>query len=488
MIEIQVKIHDKFSLEFKVGFLTWGDDLSENTFRMNTWIFVPNSLDINPATYTKPQFYRDVNTNTRLITPIFPLGEIASGEAVPLRHLRDAFGSLAEPTTKAAAAKYEYQIKMFSAIFKSSVRDEVRHILGATVPEDIDYLTESYRTQVHTVMSRYREQRKTVDTASVPPRMLDYFLFGDEFMSNLLIQHTLRLIQRLQTLSETRFAERIAALTKLVREEEEYRRKQGYLNAETESPDHNRALLFCHGVLKKYVESDLFLNARRKKDAVWVEQVYYSLAAGLSMIFATTVAFSFQMKYGNFTMPLFVALVVSYMLKDRIKELMRYYFAHRLGSRYFDNKTTIGIKEDTIGWSKEGVDFITDGKVPRQVMEIRSRSPLLEAENRISDEKIILYRKMVRIDRRKLSGSNRYSIAGIHEIIRLHMNSFTQKMDNPQIPIYALDAEGTPRITASDKVYYLNLVMQFQYDARTDYKRYRIVLTRAGIQEIEELK
>ena len=187
MIEIQVKIHDKFSLEFKVGFLTWGDDLSENTFRMNTRIFVPNSLDINPATYTKPQFYRDVNTNTRLITPIFPLGEIASGEAVPLRHLRDAFGSLAESPAKAAAAEYEYQIKMFSAIFKSSVRDEVRHILGATVPEDIDYLTESYRTQVHTVMSRYREQRKTVDTASVPPRMLDYFLFGDEFMSNLLI-------------------------------------------------------------------------------------------------------------------------------------------------------------------------------------------------------------------------------------------------------------------------------------------------------------
>ena len=37
------------------------------------------------------------------------------------------------------------------------------------------------------------------------------------------------------------------------------------------------------------------------------------------MIFATGIAFAFQQKYGNFTIPLFVALVISYMLKDRIK-------------------------------------------------------------------------------------------------------------------------------------------------------------------------
>lgn len=44
-------------------------------------------------------------------------------------------------------------------------------------------------------------------------------------------------------------------------------------------------------------------------------------------------------------MPLFIALAVSYMLKDRIKELMRSYFAHKRLNRYFDNKTKIGIKD-----------------------------------------------------------------------------------------------------------------------------------------------
>jgi hypothetical protein len=40
-------------------------------------------------------------------------------------------------------------------------------------------------------------------------------------------------------------------------------------------------------------------------------------------------------------MPFFVALVVSYMLKDRIKELGRYYFAHKLGKNYYDHKTKL---------------------------------------------------------------------------------------------------------------------------------------------------
>ncbi len=72
MIDIKAKIHDKFSVEFKVGFVADGE--RGNDFAINTWIFLPNSLDINPATYGSEDFYRDVKSNVRFITPIFPLG------------------------------------------------------------------------------------------------------------------------------------------------------------------------------------------------------------------------------------------------------------------------------------------------------------------------------------------------------------------------------------------------------------------------------
>ena len=68
MIDIKTKIHDKFSIEFKIGF-SGRSKLRENNFSINSWIFIPNGLDINSSTYSNEQFYKDVKSNIRLITP-----------------------------------------------------------------------------------------------------------------------------------------------------------------------------------------------------------------------------------------------------------------------------------------------------------------------------------------------------------------------------------------------------------------------------------
>lgn len=487
MIEIGVKIHDKFSIEFKVGFVV-RRKVKQNDFAINTWIFVPNSLDINPMTYSKSQFYKDTKSNVRLITPIFLLRDIVGGAAVPLKNIETVFDAMASTPTRTLARECEYQIKMFTAIFKSALRDELNHIVTKSTSEDVEYLCRSFIQNVQDVTTQYRELRKIINAPTVPQNVINYFTFGDEFMSNIIEQHTFKMIDKLSALFVDERIYLKEELSQLIVKEIAYKRDRGYLVVAKDSPNSNRELVFRHGILKKYVESDLFLKARKKKDGVIVEQVYYSLAAGLSMIFATAIAFSFQLKYGNFTMPLFVALVVSYMLKDRIKELMRYYFAHRLGAKYFDNKTTISIKDEPIGWSKEGVDFITEDKTPREIMDIRSRSPLLEAENQYTDEKILLYRKLVRIDRDKLELNSPYSIAGINDILRFNINSFIQKMDNPEVPLYSMDGRGDISVINGQKIYYLNFLMQFQFEDQIDYKRFRIVFNRTGIIDIEHLK
>ena len=82
MIDLEAKIHDKFTLEFKVGFNTEKTEkpLKFSDFVMNTWIFVPNSLDINAAKYSKDDFYRDIKSDVRLITPDYPLHDLANDE------------------------------------------------------------------------------------------------------------------------------------------------------------------------------------------------------------------------------------------------------------------------------------------------------------------------------------------------------------------------------------------------------------------------
>ena len=485
MVELIVKIHDKFSVEMKIGFAVQSKTVI-NDFAVNTWLFVPNSLDINADTYSKTHFYRDVKSNVRLITPIFLLREIVDGQALPLNNIRQAFLNLASPAVQTDTADYEYQIKMFMAIFKSSLRAQSEHIENTPITGDVEYLCDEYMTQVGKIKEAYRNLRQIINVPTIGTEEMNYYLFGDEFLSSMILRHTFRLIKDIEKRPGKKYEEITERLVKLAVDETAYARKAGYPVVDPDSPTNNREVIFRNGVLKKYIESDLFLQAKQKVDGVLVKQIYYSLAAGIAMIFATAIAFWGQLRYGNITTPFFFALVISYMFKDRIKETMRYYFAHRLKDKYFDNKTTIAIKGTQIGWIKEGFDFITEDKVPHEVMELRSRTPLLKSENSINDEKIILYRKMVRIDANALKSQDKYSLVGVNDICRLHLTSFIQKMDNPQVPIYTIDENGKIGLIQGDKVYYLNMIMQIKSEGQKEYKRFRLILNRSGIIKIED--
>lgn len=486
MIDIQVRTHDKFSVEFKIGYVV-RKDAKENEFMMNTWFFVPHSLDINALTYSKQDFYKDVKSNIRLITPIYSLKEIAESGATPFVFLEQAFEGLVAEVIPDSLSEYEYQIKMFCSILKSALREEVHHIVFNPVAEDREYLLEHYIADIRRITERYRSLRRKINVVTVPKNAISYFLFGDEYISNLIELQTYRLLDGLKEKVPLCYESVHTHLMELILEEVKYKQERGYLIVEKNSPENNRAVIYRRGMLKKYAESELFLTADKKRDGVLVEQVYYSLAAGLSMIFATVVAFSVQKKYGNFTMPLFVALVVSYMLKDRIKELMRYYFAHKLGKKYFDHKTTISIKNNPVGWIKEACDFISEDKVPEEVMNMRARSDLLEAENRTAGEKIILYRKLVQIDAESLDRNNKYETTGVNDIMRFNVEGFLQKMDSREYGIYVPEEDETYGMILGEKIYYVNFLMQFQYDGKINYRRFRLLLNRDGIQAVQEL-
>lgn len=64
-------------------------------------------------------------------------------------------------------------------------------------------------------------------------------------------------------------------------------------------------------------------------------------------------------------MPLFIALVVSYMFKDRIKDLMHYWFANKLGSKFYDYKIKLVMHGEPVGWGKEGCDFVNEENCAR---------------------------------------------------------------------------------------------------------------------------
>ncbi len=482
MVKVRTRIHDKFSLEFKI----WYTPAAK--YRLENWIFVPASLDINAVTYSREQFYSDITNYYRTITPVYLLEELAYGEKscvsgnkvsfnpkvhTPLGYLSNSVYNLINYPTDENVVEYEYQIKMFCAIFKSAVRERYNLLKEADIQKDFNTLAEDS----FVVLKNYAALCDCLKN-NVKAVLYNYCSFGEEFIINLIESYLYKIYGKNQ--KNGIGAEWLMKIG-------DYKRGRGYGVLEHGKELENANLLYRWGVLKKYVESDLFLSIDKRKSGILKEQVYYSVAAGLSMIFATAVAFTFQQKYGNFTMPLFVALVVSYMLKDRIKELVRSAFSSNRKIKYFDNTTLLSIKEGIIGRSREGFDIVPQSKVPEEIIDIRNRSMIVDVENSMNQESVLFYRNLVEIGHDKLAGSSEYKIEGINEILLFNLSSFVKKMDNPISDYHICGADGELVKLGVKKIYYINFVLRISWDNGVFCQRYRVVMNRDGIIGMDAL-
>ena len=210
------------------------------------------------------------------------------------------------------------------------------------------------------------------------------------------------------------------------------------------------------------------------------------LAAGVSMVFATVISFSFQKTFGNFTMPLFIALVVSYMFKDRIKELMRFWFAQKLGSKIYDFKTTLAFSEKPIGWIKRGMDFVNDSKLPSEVRKQRGRTTELETGNTALREQVIIFRQHLSMYGKKLATLSHYPLHGVNEILRVNLREFLRHIDSSHVPIYVNDGNAQFHEVQVEKVYHLHFIIRVRYEGTESFRRFSVCLNRRGAISIEE--
>ncbi len=145
--------------------------------------------------------------------------------------------------------------------------------------------------------------------------------FADEYQSLMLDRLIFTLMSGLR-INDKPENPTIGRLNKLVLDEMKYRKKMKYPsvannNNIVESVVHREVRL------KRFIESVFFLTINTRKEGVLYEQLFFSLAAGLAMVFATSISFTTQMIFGTLTLPFFIILVISYMFKDRIKEHTR---------------------------------------------------------------------------------------------------------------------------------------------------------------------
>ena len=485
MIDLVTKIHDKFTLEFKVGFNTHQKErpMKYSDFVMNTWIFVPNSLDINAAKYSKDDFYRDLKSGVRLITPSYGLHELATDEELlPSKSLISNFNDLhiAPDDTQDLI----HSIRMYCAISKSAFRDECLAISQQHDATQMLAACRQFLLDGGKILDRFRGLLNQMNDQNATDRTRQVFAYGDEFLSNVMEKYAYRLRDIFRHNHPDEYQQLEARFKEVLYAERAYREKQGYLCVKADDAKGNEDFVFRASLLKKFTESDLYLNATKRKNTFLVEQILYSLAAGAAMVVATLSSFFFQQKYGNFTLPFLIALVISYMFKDRLKDWLRLIFARRVSNKVFDTRTDFRIKGRYIGWSKDSVDFIDSDKILPEVMELRSRNPLF-TEVSGKDEKVLLYRKKVQLWPAELAKASPYPLRGINDILRYNITEYTRKMDNPSFPLSGTWEDNGYKPIEGKKVYHLTFVIQCVYEGKTEYKRIVVRCDKKGIVNVK---
>jgi hypothetical protein len=460
-------------------------------YDVEMYFFLPYSLGLNSLTYPKNMFYGDLQSYVRVKRPDLSLAQLLGGADSPMGRLEAAAAGLRRAPGNDSARRFEQEMRMFCSVAAKSLFNHVRYALdrrGATGAGDATALPQAFCEGARAVVERYRALRSQLLDPAIGEDPVIVFQFGDEYLSLQAESAAYSLLEELRHAGAADSAVR-KTVADLARAEALYRRARGY-GCVTERGSDNETTLFRAGVLKKYIAGILFLHTRLGREQQVLEQMLLSAAAGGAMLFATAVAFFFQLRYGALTVPFFLAVVVSYMFKDRLKDMLRYYLTAEAGNWLFDHQTNIFCDSgEKVGTCRESVDFMNEGRVPDAITSVRRKERLTEIENRLTGEKVIRYRKRIGILTDRFSHAFAHAqVDGLTDITRFSVQHVVRKMDDPRRMVYVANDDGTCGRVLGRRVYHVNLVIRYGMRGREAvYRRYRIVLTRKGIRRIEEI-
>jgi len=213
------------------------------------------------------------------------------------------------------------------------------------------------------------------------------------------------------------------------------------------------------------------------------------------MLFAVLVTLFFQRRYAMDSLPFVLAVVISYIFKDRIKDWLKLLFSKSLTRWISDRKIDIldSSGGERIGLLKEGSTFIPGRDVPPDIARLRRIDNITSVDEEGKPERVFKYKKeivlypeviMKRHQRRR----------DLNDIMRFNIRDVVEQADDASVDYPYVDpATGELRSAACARVYHMNLVLKYTYFSREGrvsmhYERIRIVLNKDGIVRLEEVK
>ena len=460
------------------------------------YFFVPNSLQINDQTYPKAQFYQDQTNLIRFKTPNFTLAELCNPQEAESPFMRiPALCNMQE--NEDSREEIQTEIKLLGDIFLSSFRDGIgefsrRMNKVKTVEEKQTFQTDfnNYLKELRTLRAKLKELQIECSSNWSAKYVKAPFEYIDEFISYTIEDYLAQFLNRIRLKTVPEFYELDKQLCEiLLYEQKSLRRHFAETDAPLQNGQHDEYILYRKGLLNKFAIDPLLLKTSRLS----VDQRFKMLIGGIPAAIAMliySVLFVWQWNYFlQNSEPFIIMTVVLYVLKDRLKEELRF-LSYRKAAKWFSDYTTdIFFDGSDLGNLKESFAFVQEEKIPTDIVNMRQSEfhGIMEAFKR--PEQIMYYKKTVTIREKPKKMHERFYALNI--LFRLDIHHFLNKAEDPYQTQLSLDEKThILRRIQLPRVYHLNIILKTTLEGgdgatKSQLMKYRLVVDKSGIKRIE---
>ena len=445
-------------------------DAKKIKYDTNIYFFIPKILNINTNSYSTINFYNDYISYIRFITPKQNLGYL-------IKRVKKFILSLKEKKfNKSNKTVFEKELKLITSSYVSYLE----HFNKAFTCNSINVKrldvflqrVQHFHILIQELIEKtFEYQNKTLHDAS---------LSAAEFLSYA-TQNCLLEINTCLRENEEKYSCIINKSVDIINMVILFCKENDFPIISNDTYK-NEKIIYRYSILRKHFYSVWYLYQKKKRDGDSIKEIYYAIAAGISMIFTTLIVFITQKKYGNFTTSFFVALVISYMFKDRIKEAYRKYFDKKMAIKIYDYKEKIYSmdKKFIFAFIKEKMRFIEYDKLQESIQKVR----LLEVPKRLApyiEEDVIKFEKSVLLYNGNIQHKYNNTIKGINNILQFDISSYLKRMEARKVPLY----RARHNKLFGNKVYHINIIVENRTKYTTEIQRARLIVDKNGIKRVE---
>ncbi len=511
MIDPRLEAHDANQMELKLSYLV-EPGVKRQRYLVETYMFVPRTLGISGQSYSVQGFFEDLQTFVRLKTPQVALEALAKagrGERwfSPVRAELDRLLSGGARATDELVRS----LKVLGGIYRSAIRDEGRLLSSKFLSLEDDIEGAMMREQelaralsvwiehLESALTRLRHAGSRCEHAIVPVAVRETWAAVDEYVSIYAEEIATTLVQacdeRLRAAGRGEESPLVAVRERLADVAigaYRYRRSRGYPSyAIPDAP--NEDLPRRRRILKRVISSVLYLDLRHEEGGALQRDIIAGIAAALAMLFAALVALWAQLEWGPLSTTFVVILVVSYIIKDRIKEWARRSLGRRFSAKLPDFVTEIRKpdSDDVIGQLRESVSVVDPSRIDPEIVELRHADHPSAIASHGRPEVVVRYAKEVVLESDGLQKAME-GVEGLNDIIRFNFAKFRARMDDP-VEIYRI-VHPTNRSVVEvpcSRVYHVNVVLKItrgrNKNAMSQIVRVRVVLDAEGLKRVESI-